>query len=520
MNGIRIACTLLLIGIFTLNLSAQERPKEVSIRISPKSDSEVLIDTTFLVYGEVEVDSLLSQLGIDEGLEEQPLLKVIVIRDPEREADVARSRPEPVPGPKPMLGVYLDTDHHESDGVRVTGVFGAAAAAGVEENDIIIEIDGSEIQSVEDIGEAKESRQVGDVMRVTVKRDGEARTIAITMTGEQAKSVSRMEEEPHQKGFLGVYTEEIDDELADRLGLESQLGVYLKEVVPGSGADVAGLKSGDVITHIEGRELDAAWELGEALAEFSPGEKVLVGYLRGLQPAIASVELTEKIEHNPKPTRWKQVKVEDPYLGVHLDNEGRGVLITRIIEGEGAEAAGLQVGDRIVSFDRTDVETFEGLVELIRQHMPGDEVRLEILRGEDIQRVSATLGSRYRHEWVTLPPEADMDPEELLEQMEDKDQASELQQQMEEPSLDMEEFEFFPNPNTGQFRLRFTLPDMGDTDVRVFSPEGKEVYRERLRNFSGSYDKRINLGDNLARGIYFLQVTRNGKGMVERLIIR
>lgn len=520
---IRMRSTAVLFFTFCLGLawSQAQTPREVTVRISVPGNQELLVDTSFFVYEDVNIDSVLAQLNQGRWGENQGLNKLIVIREPDQKADVARSRPDRN-GPKPMLGLYLDSDYHERDGVKLTGVFGSAQDAGLRTGDLVIAIDGEPVYDVEDIGYAKNNRSVGDVLEVTVQREGEERTFGVTLSGETspAQTARTTVHRPKRKGFMGVYTDEVDRELADRLGMDSQLGVYLKQVVPGSGAERAGLRGGDILIQVGGRDLDAAWELSDALEGFEPGDQVQVQYLRDGQKATSTVELTEKIDHHPKPTRWKQVKMEQAYLGVHLEGEGTGVRITRIVEDEAAEAAGLQVGDRILSLDDERVENYDQLAKAIRSREPGDQVRLQVLREATERSVRATLGSRMQHHWVMISPDLDREVEDVLDDMEDPAQAETLRDQYNSPSLDMEDFEFFPNPNSGQFRLRFTLPERGNTDIRVFSPEGKEVYRERLRNFSGSFDQRIDLGQDLPRGVYFLQVTRNGKGMVERFILQ
>ncbi|MEM9986921.1 MAG: PDZ domain-containing protein, partial [Bacteroidota bacterium] len=427
------------------------------------------MDTTFTIEGNLEVDDILDHLGLDLDEEGQSLTKVVIIKDSEiRAADIAANRPDQTKKP-PVIGVYIDTHHSGANGVLVTEVFGAAQSAGIQEDDLIVAIDGEPTYDIEDIGKSKAGKEVGDLLRVEINREGTRLTIPVTL----GESVPKKKEEEvlvakgkvKQKGFLGVYTEEVDAHIADRLGLDSQLGVYIKQVVPNSGAYQAGLRAGDVMTHIEGKEMDAAWELGEVLSDYEPGDKVLVGYVRNGESAITTVTLTEKIEHKPKPAQWKQIRIEKPYLGVHLESEGPGVRITRLTEGEGAEAAGLQVNDRILEIDQDEVDTFNELAAAIEKRKPGESIRLRISRDGKESKVRATLGSRITHEWITLPPEADMPMEELLKDMDNPEQAMEIQQQYENPSLDMDEFEFFPNPSEGQFRLRFVLPDEGDTDI-------------------------------------------------------
>lgn len=84
-------------------------------------------------------------------------------------------------------------------------------------------------------------------------------------------------------------------------------------------------------------------------------------------------------------------------------------------------------------------------------------------------------------------------------------------------NLKMDRFELFPNPNNGKFNVNFDLKKKGDTEIRVVDVKGREMYFETLKNFKGNYSNEIELGE-VAKGIYFLQVSQNGKQMVKKII--
>ena len=77
-----------------------------------------------------------------------------------------------------------------------------------------------------------------------------------------------------QRGYLGVQIAELTQELAQKEGLENIEGVYVAEVTEGGAAKLAGLKSGDVITAINGKTVNSTTQLRESVGQFRPGDRV------------------------------------------------------------------------------------------------------------------------------------------------------------------------------------------------------------------------------------------------------
>lgn len=91
----------------------------------------------------------------------------------------------------------------------------------------------------------------------------------------------------------------------------------------------------------------------------------------------------------------------EPVIGGFLGVEGgapangaAGVEVRSITPGSGAEASGLQAGDRILSIDGAPVTLFEELAGLVAARVPGDVVELEVVRGDEVLALEATLGQR------------------------------------------------------------------------------------------------------------------------------
>jgi serine protease Do len=80
-----------------------------------------------------------------------------------------------------------------------------------------------------------------------------------------------------QRGYLGVFMEELDSKKAEALDLKVNQGVYIKSFSDASSAaKAAGLKVGDVITKIDGADVKTSTKLQEMVARHRPGETVQV----------------------------------------------------------------------------------------------------------------------------------------------------------------------------------------------------------------------------------------------------
>jgi serine protease Do len=82
------------------------------------------------------------------------------------------------------------------------------------------------------------------------------------------------------------------------------------------------------------------------------------------------------------------------YLGVDRTEDMDEPRIGRVFPGSGAEKAGVQVGDVVLSFGGTALARYRDLPPLIEQRRPGDEVELEVRRGDQIMKLRAVLGQR------------------------------------------------------------------------------------------------------------------------------
>lgn len=78
--------------------------------------------------------------------------------------------------------------------------------------------------------------------------------------------------------------------------------------------------------------------------------------------------------------------------------------------------------------------------------------------------------------------------------------------QKEEKPAVISELSFFPNPSYGTFNVQFNVSEPSDVQLRIFDLDGKEIYTDSVKNFSGLYQKKVYRGE-LAPGTYLMEVS-------------
>lgn len=98
-----------------------------------------------------------------------------------------------------------------------------------------------------------------------------------------------------QRAFLGIVSKEINADLAKEKNLDEVKGVYIQGTSEDGGAAEAGLKPGDVVLKIDGREINSTATLLETVGSHRPGDKVKVDYLRNGDLKETMVTLKNKM---------------------------------------------------------------------------------------------------------------------------------------------------------------------------------------------------------------------------------
>lgn len=127
---------------------------------------------------------------------------------------------------------------------------------------------------------------------------------------------------PVRRGFLGVGLTELTPELRAHFGVSEDAGVMVSSVEEGSPADKAGLKVGDIIAAIDGKDVKSSWDIRAQVRELKDGEQVpLTVYRDGkAQNLSATIAMRERPELDMAPLLFRGDGENQPMV-FHLDRE-------------------------------------------------------------------------------------------------------------------------------------------------------------------------------------------------------
>ncbi|MFB9150014.1 DegQ family serine endoprotease [Roseovarius ramblicola] len=160
-------------------------------------------------------------------------------------------------------------------GALVTDVpDGPAADAGMQAGDVIVSFDGKEVEDTRGLVRQVGNTAVGKTVRVVVYRDGQTRTLKVTLGRREVAEGSipvaqpgGAPEAPQEKSMMGLTLKPLDDELRAQLELDEDAnGLVITEVDELSEAYEKGLRAGDVITEAGQQKVTSIPELDARIA--------------------------------------------------------------------------------------------------------------------------------------------------------------------------------------------------------------------------------------------------------------
>ncbi len=178
---------------------------------------------------------------------------------------------------------------------------------------------------------------------------------------------------PH--GYLGVTIQSLNPTLASAFGLAGSQGALVGGVDAGSAAESAGLRAGDVITHVNGSPVGRAAELFAHLGAAVPGDQVRLSLWRARQSRDLVVRLGEAMEADEPLAAEDSARPGTRELGWRLRSltaQERALLGTEggvWVDGVGALSAqaGLRAGDVLLSINLKPVTSVESVRKLLNE---------------------------------------------------------------------------------------------------------------------------------------------------------
>jgi serine protease Do len=194
-----------------------------------------------------------------------------------------------------------------------------------------------------------------------------------------------------ERAMLGVDTQPLESDLTELFKVES--GALIAEVRAGSAAEKSGLKSGDIITKVDGTAIKDNRHLQNTITRFAPGTEVTIEYVRDGQKETTKAKLTRLTATNTLANNDTAAGNDEGVLnGVAIDEltpqarrqlrvpeQITGVLVTSVDPKSASARAGIREGDVIVSLDRRPITDVRQAVKL-SEEIKGPKVLVERFR--------------------------------------------------------------------------------------------------------------------------------------------
>ncbi|WP_246831581.1 DegQ family serine endoprotease [Thioclava sp. L04-15] len=174
---------------------------------------------------------------------------------------------------------------------------GPAKEAGIEAGDVITSFDGGEVKSTRDLVRRVADAPVGEKVRVTVLRDGESKTLLVTLgrrelaEGEEPPKAVQAPQEV-ERDMLGLTVTPLTDELRTEMGLTKDAqGLVIKSIDETSAAYEKGLRAGDLITEVGQKPVSSVDDFEERVqaAKDAGRKSVLLLIRRGGEPRFVAL---------------------------------------------------------------------------------------------------------------------------------------------------------------------------------------------------------------------------------------
>jgi serine protease Do len=202
------------------------------------------------------------------------------------------------------------------------------------------------------------------------------------------------------RGRIGVVIQGMDEDLAKALGMDRPHGALVEQVEPGSPADKAGIKAGDVVVAVDGHDVPRSEDLPRDIASHQPGTHVKLSVLHEKQKRDVDVVLApltdqgERAERSQAPGERQGQAASG--LGVGVGDEDGQVVIERVAPNGPAEGK-LRAGDVIEEVNHQPVSSASELASKVRSAAADKPVLLRVKRGDQSRYVAIERGSDAQH---------------------------------------------------------------------------------------------------------------------------
>ena len=196
------------------------------------------------------------------------------------------------------------------------------------------------------------------------------------------------------RSFLGIYMQDINEDLYETMDLESRKGTIVSDIVEGSPAEKSGLESGDVIIAFEGKEITNGAALKNLVSSASPGQKIMLTISREGKVQDIDVVLEERSgaemvgsssndfdEFGLSVLDLTDELIEQYDIQRPMNSDIQGVVVVNIEEGGIAEESGMLEGDLITRIGRQKISNLKMFKEEISEYEEDKKILFLVKRG-------------------------------------------------------------------------------------------------------------------------------------------
>jgi Do/DeqQ family serine protease len=174
-------------------------------------------------------------------------------------------------------------------------------------------------------------------------------------------------------GWLGVSLMDPDRDTLQALGLDGKRGALASQVFLGSPADKGGIRPGDFITHVDGREVRSMTALTQMVGDTRPGDTAVFTVIRDGASSTFNVKIETRTDEVAAENKklWPGIVVlpltESVRSSLKLPDNARGVYVYSFISESPAAVIGIQRGDRITAVNDTPVNDMASFYKALRE---------------------------------------------------------------------------------------------------------------------------------------------------------
>lgn len=199
-----------------------------------------------------------------------------------------------------------------------------------------------------------------------------------------------------ERGYLGVTIQPISEDLADSLGIPHNRGEFVQAVEPGGAAANAGIRAGDVIVRVDGKDVTRNQTLSYLIAGIGPGRRIPIELIRDGRRMTVTASIQERPSEEQLARSFdseqrgfdtfdprapgKDASLSERALGISVEpvtpriarhlgapDNTKGLVIDAVDPSSDAARKGLRRGDILLSANNRDISTVEQLESAIRE---------------------------------------------------------------------------------------------------------------------------------------------------------